>query len=250
MPDVYNVIFPTRAKFLLSRLVSVFEFPTTGARWTKWLECEFTYQKVRRSNPTSASRLPLSRLGQPDSIPGLVSPSCGMATRHRKGATAERCFLFPTTQIQSAISVSNHFTNFPPLGQPGSIPALVPTSGGMTARHQKDVTASSIQFFLALTYGFKPILWCIDRQSREHSSDLKGKVVHTSHIIQWQTTTIQSCLAAMLPEGSMRAGILPGCPGLDRGSREAEVGFEPVAVSVPSGLGSGQIKFRPCSLSN
>ncbi|KAG5452728.1 hypothetical protein CSKR_102158 [Clonorchis sinensis] len=35
------------------------------------------------------------------------------------------------------------------------------------------------------------------------------------------------CLAAMPPEGSTRAGILPGCPSLDRGSREAEVGFEP-----------------------
>ncbi|KAG5442805.1 hypothetical protein CSKR_112268 [Clonorchis sinensis] len=31
----------------------------------------------------------------------------------------------------------------------------------------------------------------------------------------------------MPPEGSTRAGILPGCPSLDRGSREAEVGFEP-----------------------
>ncbi|KAG5452240.1 hypothetical protein CSKR_112514 [Clonorchis sinensis] len=31
----------------------------------------------------------------------------------------------------------------------------------------------------------------------------------------------------MPPEGTTRAGILPGCPSLDRGSREAEVGFEP-----------------------
>ncbi|GAA47273.1 hypothetical protein CLF_100161 [Clonorchis sinensis] len=30
------------------------------------------------------------------------------------------------------------------------------------------------------------------------------------------------CLAAMPPEGSTRAEILPGCPSLDRGSREAE----------------------------
>ncbi|KAG5444787.1 hypothetical protein CSKR_113920 [Clonorchis sinensis] len=35
------------------------------------------------------------------------------------------------------------------------------------------------------------------------------------------------CLAAMPPKGSTRAGILPGCPSPDRGSREAEVGFEP-----------------------
>ncbi|KAG5446781.1 hypothetical protein CSKR_105550 [Clonorchis sinensis] len=35
------------------------------------------------------------------------------------------------------------------------------------------------------------------------------------------------CLAAMPPEESTSAGILPGCPSLDRGSPEAEVGFEP-----------------------
>ncbi|KER23319.1 hypothetical protein T265_08765 [Opisthorchis viverrini] len=46
-------------------------------------------QVVRGSSPTSATRLPLSRLGQPGSIPALVLPSGGMAARHRKGATAE-----------------------------------------------------------------------------------------------------------------------------------------------------------------
>ncbi|KER19830.1 hypothetical protein T265_11496 [Opisthorchis viverrini] len=61
-----------------------------GARWTKWLEREFTDRKVRGSNPTSATRLPLSRLGRPGSIPALVQPSCGMAARHRMVATAER----------------------------------------------------------------------------------------------------------------------------------------------------------------
>ncbi|KAG5442233.1 hypothetical protein CSKR_100182 [Clonorchis sinensis] len=60
------------------------------ARWLKWVEREFTDQKVRGSNPTSASGLPLSRLGQPDSISALVLPSGGMAARHRKGVTAEQ----------------------------------------------------------------------------------------------------------------------------------------------------------------
>ncbi|KER29364.1 hypothetical protein T265_13392, partial [Opisthorchis viverrini] len=60
-----------------------------GARWPKWLEHEFTDRKVRGSNPTSASRLPLSRLG----IPALVSPKRGMAVWRRKGATTERFFL-------------------------------------------------------------------------------------------------------------------------------------------------------------
>ncbi|KER26335.1 hypothetical protein T265_06385 [Opisthorchis viverrini] len=43
---------------------------------------------VRGSNPTSTSRLPLSRLGQPGSILALVKPSGGVAVRPRKGATA------------------------------------------------------------------------------------------------------------------------------------------------------------------
>ncbi|KAG5449731.1 hypothetical protein CSKR_103109 [Clonorchis sinensis] len=37
------------------------------AKWPKWLERECTDRKVRGLNPTSASRLPLSRLGQPGS---------------------------------------------------------------------------------------------------------------------------------------------------------------------------------------
>ncbi|KAG5441296.1 hypothetical protein CSKR_111696 [Clonorchis sinensis] len=63
------------------------------ARWRKWLEGEFTDRKVRGSNPTSASRFPLSRLGLPGSIPALVVPSGGMAVGHQKGITTER-FLF------------------------------------------------------------------------------------------------------------------------------------------------------------
>ncbi|KER23094.1 hypothetical protein T265_08948 [Opisthorchis viverrini] len=38
----------------------------------QWLERESTDRKVRGSNRTSASRLPLSRLGQPDSISAHV----------------------------------------------------------------------------------------------------------------------------------------------------------------------------------
>ncbi|KER24588.1 hypothetical protein T265_07783 [Opisthorchis viverrini] len=44
------------------------------------------------SNPTSASQLLQSRLGQPGSIPALVLPSGGMAARQRKGVAAERLF--------------------------------------------------------------------------------------------------------------------------------------------------------------
>ncbi|KAG5452063.1 hypothetical protein CSKR_111103 [Clonorchis sinensis] len=59
------------------------------ARRLKGLECEFTDRKVRGSNSSSASRLPLTRLGQPGSVPALLLPSGGMAAKYRKGGTAE-----------------------------------------------------------------------------------------------------------------------------------------------------------------
>ncbi|KAG5452452.1 hypothetical protein CSKR_201682, partial [Clonorchis sinensis] len=90
-----------RKGFTADRLFAIYSLtaaPCFGRRvprrWRKWLERIFTDRKVRGSNPTSASRLPLSRLGQPGSIPALVLPSGGMAARHRKVATAERFFLY------------------------------------------------------------------------------------------------------------------------------------------------------------
>ncbi|KAG5455343.1 hypothetical protein CSKR_105498 [Clonorchis sinensis] len=61
-----------------------------GSEMAQWLQREITDRKVRGSNPTSVSRLPLSRLGQSGCISALVLPSGGMAARHRKGVTAER----------------------------------------------------------------------------------------------------------------------------------------------------------------
>ncbi|KAG5453450.1 hypothetical protein CSKR_100538 [Clonorchis sinensis] len=77
-----------------------------NARWLKWLEREFTARNVRDSNPTSASRLPLSRLGQPGSISALVLPSVGMAARHQKGPTAERFILLSLYCVYGVIIYS------------------------------------------------------------------------------------------------------------------------------------------------
>ncbi|KAG5447554.1 hypothetical protein CSKR_101327 [Clonorchis sinensis] len=55
----------------------------------QWLRRELTDRKVRGTNPTSASRLPLSMLRQPG-IPALVLPSGGTTARLRKGFTVER----------------------------------------------------------------------------------------------------------------------------------------------------------------
>ncbi|KAG5451119.1 hypothetical protein CSKR_106637 [Clonorchis sinensis] len=61
-----------------------------GGEMTPWLEGKFTDRKVRGSNPTSASRLPLSRLGQPDSILAPVLLLDGIAAGHRMGVTTEQ----------------------------------------------------------------------------------------------------------------------------------------------------------------
>ncbi|KER27792.1 hypothetical protein T265_05220 [Opisthorchis viverrini] len=148
----------------LSCSMSLSRFKATGARSLKWLEHKFADQKVRGSNPTSASRLPLSRPGRPGSIPALVLPSGSMAVRHRKGVTAER---------------------FKATVQP---------------RPDSALPATSYQSIDSLTY-------------------TKISDAHSLAPFRY--------LAAMPPEGSTRAGILPGCPSLDRESREAEVGFEP-----------------------
>ncbi|KER20313.1 hypothetical protein T265_11120 [Opisthorchis viverrini] len=55
------------------------------------LERQFTHRKVCGSNPTSASRLPLPRVEQPDSIPALVFPLCDMVARRQKGLTLTWC---------------------------------------------------------------------------------------------------------------------------------------------------------------
>ncbi|KER24221.1 hypothetical protein T265_08067 [Opisthorchis viverrini] len=81
--------------------------PINYPQWARWLS-GYCDRKVRGSNPTSASRLPLSRLGPPGSILALVLPSGGMAVRHRKDVTLER---FPTKiDIQEVKSISANQT--------------------------------------------------------------------------------------------------------------------------------------------
>ncbi|KER30320.1 hypothetical protein T265_03265 [Opisthorchis viverrini] len=56
---------------------------------------------------------------------------------------------------------------------------------------------------------------------------MKGAMIAHTIIDNRSAATSFRCLAAMPPEGCTRAGILPGCPSLDNGSREAEAEFEP-----------------------
>ncbi|KAG5441011.1 hypothetical protein CSKR_101241 [Clonorchis sinensis] len=129
--------------------------PRDSDEMAQWLEHD---RKVRGSNPNSASRLFLSRLGQPGSIPALVLPSGGMAVRHRMGATAK-----------------------------------------------------------AVTFSRGSVALAFIRCSQS------GLIIKDNR----SAVALFRCLSAMPYEGSTRAGILSGCPGLDRGDREAGVGFEP-----------------------
>ncbi|KAG5444907.1 hypothetical protein CSKR_103580 [Clonorchis sinensis] len=76
-----------------------------GARWPKWLERKITDRKVRGSNPTSASRLPLSSLGQPGSIPALVFPSGSMETEVH---TLDSRPILPMYNMQASTHLKKH----------------------------------------------------------------------------------------------------------------------------------------------
>ncbi|KAG5452561.1 Phosphatidylinositol N-acetylglucosaminyltransferase subunit A [Clonorchis sinensis] len=87
---------PNRVFVIPNAIESSMFIPDPTAKdpnFAQWLEREFTDQMVRGSSPTSASRLPLFRLGHPGSIPSLVIRSGDMAIGHRKGVTAERISL-------------------------------------------------------------------------------------------------------------------------------------------------------------
>ncbi|KER25389.1 hypothetical protein T265_07134 [Opisthorchis viverrini] len=60
--------------------------------------------------------------------------------------------------------------------------------------------------------------WDTARLSRPRQENKKGR---------GPVRTMDLPITAMPSRGSTRAGILPGCPSLDRGSRVAEVGLEP-----------------------
>ncbi|GAA52873.1 hypothetical protein CLF_109010 [Clonorchis sinensis] len=64
-------------------------------------------------------------------------------------------------------------------------------------------------------------------QTSDHRQTSYESECHTDTSFYYcSAVTPFRCLAAMPPERCTRAGILPGCPNLDRGSREAEVEFE------------------------
>ncbi|KER25327.1 hypothetical protein T265_07201 [Opisthorchis viverrini] len=58
----------------------------------------------------------------------------------------------------------------------------------------------------------------------DYTAQQKKRKAHLKKINHSAVASFR-CLAALPHEGGTRAGILPGCPSLDRGSREAELRF-------------------------
>ncbi|KER31373.1 hypothetical protein T265_13004, partial [Opisthorchis viverrini] len=105
----------------------------SGSKWLKWLEREFTDRKVRGSNPTSATRLPLSRLGRPGSIPALRLFSGSKWLKWLERGFTDRKVRGSNPTSATRLPLSR-------LGRPGSIPALVPPSCGMAHRNRRKQT--------------------------------------------------------------------------------------------------------------
>ncbi|KAG5445311.1 hypothetical protein CSKR_105796 [Clonorchis sinensis] len=134
------------------RLLKILRQPTTGfallgahqqleheAAWCSTFSCLETSQtgdlagfQVRGSKPTSASRLPLSRLGQPGSTQALMLPLCGMRARHRK----ERLLFVSMRGLPRCpeLDMRTIRANW-------QYPTLVLPSGSMVSMRRKGVTA-------------------------------------------------------------------------------------------------------------
>ncbi|KAG5445492.1 hypothetical protein CSKR_100980 [Clonorchis sinensis] len=229
-----------------------------GGEMVQWLEANsLVGGSVVRTRP----RLPLSRLGQPDSIPALVLPSGGMTTRHTKGVTAERFFIERFAENSS--TAHDRFR----------------TSWGSSGRRSPRVSVN-LMFYLKLnctklakcthlyTNWVLPgvvhyqleheAAWCstfscLDTSQTRDSTGfqmspsqnqiclqmspstnkcghyVRGPVRRIDHHHHHSAVAPFRCLAAMPPEGSRRAGILPGYPSLGRVSPDAKGGFEPRA---------------------
>ncbi|KER29088.1 hypothetical protein T265_04182 [Opisthorchis viverrini] len=218
----------------------------------QWLGREFTNQYVRGSNPNSASRLLLPRLGQPGSIAALVLPSGGTAARKRNGVTAERVDWLhlqnetPIEILKSARTNDNASIYFT-----ACIQKCTP-SGAVSRQHSGQMDQSNYRFKISLgthlpqhtnrgwfffggpdtAVGLVSVHHQIGPGLADDNKQRNGR--QFDHLLSHLTTPwIRSAVArfrgltAMPPEGCTRAERLPGCPSLDRGSREADVGFEP-----------------------
>ncbi|KAG5453781.1 hypothetical protein CSKR_113837 [Clonorchis sinensis] len=140
--------------------------------------------------------------------------------------------------------------------QPKIISDFVLPLGGTEAGHRKDITNERF-IPVGRTFVLSQYIFSAKHTTHiiESDSDIIFKQLITSYAPESlykrkknrSAVTPFRCLAAMLPEGSTMAEILSGCPSLDRGSREAEVGFEPRTLRSSADLLTGRsvVRTRP-----
>ncbi|KAG5441921.1 hypothetical protein CSKR_106366, partial [Clonorchis sinensis] len=172
-----RIVVPNRNMIQSDRTNAGFQ----RARWIKWLEREFTNRKVRGSNPTSASQLHLSRLGQPGSIRAHVLLSGVMAARTGR----EKLVGFKCEECGKCCKLK----------------------AGFVAHHR--------------VHDNERLVKAGPSQTETDKFVLHGSKSCFHALAMWTPNATMICVR------STRAEILPGCPSLYRGSREAKVGFEP-----------------------
>ncbi|KAG5441157.1 hypothetical protein CSKR_102747 [Clonorchis sinensis] len=168
----------------------------------------------------------------------LGQPTTGFALlgAHQVGAVPE----FPSTLCSSCSSLCSQRT------QPTTSDQY--TDLQIDLVFTRDPTESLVYDILQLNVVHTDLLiFQMARYSRDRSRRCSRVSVNPMFYLDPKWTDLDKyyrkvfsnlCLAAMSPEGDTRAGILPGCLSLDRGSPEVEVGFEPRTFRSTIGQGS------------
>ncbi|KER31378.1 hypothetical protein T265_02423 [Opisthorchis viverrini] len=225
--DIYSSTVHYRVHHFCARQL----LPFLRGTWLKWLESEFTDRKVCGSNPTSASRLLLSRDEGPDR--SAVAPFRRLATMPPEGSmragilsgcpsldrgSREAEVGFEPWTFRSVNSRSNHLDRLATKVQGNQI-YLGQKSDHATARRLKRLER---EFTDRKVRGSNPTSASRLPLFRLGQPDSIPALAE-QHLLNRHNR----CLATIPPEGITRAEILPGCPSLDRRSQGAEVGSEP-----------------------
>ncbi|KER27046.1 hypothetical protein T265_13874, partial [Opisthorchis viverrini] len=213
-PYIFNGDFVDRGRCSVETMVIILTLmllrPTAvylnrGNHEDYYVNCQYGFVKEIQkkykdcsSNPTSASRLSLSSLGQPGNIPALVQPSGGVAFWHRKSATFERfrmalsyCLVQLRSQAGPIVKCFTDLFRYLPLATIINDKMLV-THGGISSEMDLTVLKSldrtavntegkhwtRVSLLLELTSSAYPM--AVSR-FEPRTSDMRGKRVTTTH---------------------------------------------------------------------
>ncbi|GAA56497.1 phosphatidylinositol-4-phosphate 5-kinase type-1 gamma, partial [Clonorchis sinensis] len=158
-----------RSRVKLIHLVSIHVPSTTyGRRYSSVIKARISYLLKGPWSGRNRGILTAPILG---SISAFVFPSGNVAARCRNDIAAERDQTEMTSDSRAA---RNTLLS---LGQPDSIPALVPLSVGVAARHRKDVTAER-SYTNSKSKGNLPMKLSSNSRNSTHNPTLEGFPYH------------------------------------------------------------------------